>query len=238
MAFATCEHLLARSSEPCGDCWWYRSLAQQVLCAGCRGYRCSTHGADAGRLRLVSVGVLMLFLAPARLQAFRVFLPRWRGSVPPPPGAGGIDPGYTGSLPTTHFCQPLCFLSHPCKPSSFRRLRTLLRSGPPLSPLFSIDCAHFLSRRGFTASLPSLRAVPAVQQADLLNSTRSGRQIRLDFVRRTKYCSTAKRPYRGQFPSLEARPCLQLGPKSTTHLDIGGFPPWSPRSPSLSSSLC
>jgi hypothetical protein len=32
--------------------------------------------------------------------------------------------------------QPLYFLSHPCKPSSFMQLRALLRNGAPLSLLF------------------------------------------------------------------------------------------------------
>src|SRR6266436_1426841 len=46
--------------------------------------------------------------------------------------------------------QPLCFLSHPCNPSSFMRLRTLLRNGTPLSLLFSMASALFLSPRGCT----------------------------------------------------------------------------------------
>jgi hypothetical protein len=77
-------------------------------------------------------------------------------------------------LPTTHFlvapvsaisvlpffpsssAQPLCFLSHPCNPSSFMRLRTLLRNGAPLSLLFSIASALFLSPRGCTPlSIPT-----------------------------------------------------------------------------------
>src|SRR6266478_9181480 len=44
--------------------------------------------------------------------------------------------------------QPLCFLSHPCNPSSFMRLRTLLRNGAPLSLLFSMASALFPSPRG------------------------------------------------------------------------------------------
>ncbi len=32
-------------------------------------------------------GLLMLFLIVNRLRAFRIFLPRWRGPGPPPPGA-------------------------------------------------------------------------------------------------------------------------------------------------------
>src|SRR4029077_9058881 len=44
--------------------------------------------------------------------------------------------------------QPLYFLSHPCNPSSFKQLRTLLRNGAPLSILFSMASALFLSPRG------------------------------------------------------------------------------------------
>ncbi len=59
------------------------------------------------------------------------------------------------SLLSTHYplcssAQLLCFLSHPCKPSSFMQLRTLLRNGAPLSLLFSIASALFLSSRGCT----------------------------------------------------------------------------------------
>ena len=32
-------------------------------------------------------GLLMLFLIATRLRAFSIFLPRWRGPGPPPPGA-------------------------------------------------------------------------------------------------------------------------------------------------------
>jgi hypothetical protein len=48
---------------------------------------------------------------------------------------------------------PLCFLSHPCNPCSFMRLRTLLRNGAPPSPLFSTASALFLSPRGCTLSV-------------------------------------------------------------------------------------
>ena len=34
-------------------------------------------------------GLLMLFLIAARFRAFSIFLPRWRGPGPPPPGAYG-----------------------------------------------------------------------------------------------------------------------------------------------------
>ena len=43
------------------------------------------------------------------------------------------------------------FLSHPCNPSSFMRLRTLLRNGAPRSLLFSMASALFLSPRGCTS---------------------------------------------------------------------------------------
>jgi hypothetical protein len=34
-------------------------------------------------------GLLMLYLMVARFRAFSIFLPRWRGQGPPPPGAWG-----------------------------------------------------------------------------------------------------------------------------------------------------
>src|SRR5258706_12910323 len=43
--------------------------------------------------------------------------------------------------------QALSFLSHPCKPSIIKRLRTLLRNGNQLSPLISVSSAHFLSQQ-------------------------------------------------------------------------------------------
>src|SRR6266404_3666578 len=42
----------------------------------------------------------------------------------------------------------LCLLSHPCNPSSFMQLRTLLRNGAPVSLVFSMLSALFLSPRG------------------------------------------------------------------------------------------
>src|SRR4029077_1769655 len=72
-------------------------------------------------------------------------------------------------LPTTHCplsffasssAQLLCFLSHPCNPRSFMRLRTLLRNGASRSLLFSMASAFFLSPRGCTpcvALFPVLR---------------------------------------------------------------------------------
>src|SRR6266446_3840903 len=45
--------------------------------------------------------------------------------------------------------QPLCFLSHPCNPSIIMRLRTLFRNGTPLSLLFSMASALFLSPQGW-----------------------------------------------------------------------------------------
>ena len=69
------------------------------------------------------------------------------------------------SLSTTHYplsflppssTQLLCFLSHPCNSSSFMRLRTLLRNGAPLSLLFSMASALFLSPRGHASkALPT-----------------------------------------------------------------------------------
>jgi hypothetical protein len=48
--------------------------------------------------------------------------------------------------------QTLCFLSHPCNPSSFMRLRTLLPNGAPLSSALPSTCALFPSSRGCTPS--------------------------------------------------------------------------------------
>src|SRR6266481_110142 len=45
-------------------------------------------------------------------------------------------------------------LSHPCNPSIIMRLRTLFRNGAPLSLLFSIASALFLSPRGWYPPLP------------------------------------------------------------------------------------
>src|SRR6266436_6579575 len=54
--------------------------------------------------------------------------------------------------------QLLCFLLHPCKPSNFMQLRTLLRNGVLLSPLHSIISALFLSPRGWYPSASSALA--------------------------------------------------------------------------------
>src|ERR1700720_3174510 len=53
--------------------------------------------------------------------------------------------------------QVLSSLLHPCNPSSFMQLRTLFRNGTPLSPLFSVASALFLSRRGW---YPPCRSQP------------------------------------------------------------------------------
>jgi hypothetical protein len=57
--------------------------------------------------------------------------------------------------------QLLCFLSHPCNPSSFMRLRTLSRNGAPLSLALPRTCALFLSPRRCTlcALFPSPRVL-------------------------------------------------------------------------------
>jgi hypothetical protein len=69
-------------------------------------------------------------------------------------------------LPTIHCplsffpcsnAQLLCFLSHPCNPSSFIRLRTLLRNGAPYPSYFQW-LPHSFYRHG---GVPSATSVPA-----------------------------------------------------------------------------
>ena len=65
-------------------------------------------------------------------------------------------PRFPFQPPTAHYPLPssgaqlLCFLSHPCNPSSFMQLRTLLRNGAPLSSALPSTCALFPSSRGCT----------------------------------------------------------------------------------------
>ena len=74
--------------------------------------------------------------------------PRLR--TPPAASPQLTTPTHCPSLFPSSSPQLLCFLSHPCNPSSFMRLRTLLRNGAPLSLLFSMASALFLSPRGCT----------------------------------------------------------------------------------------
>src|SRR5467141_270551 len=57
--------------------------------------------------------------------------------------------------------QPLFFLSHPCNPSSFMRLRTLLHNGALPSLLFSMAPALFLSPRGYGSPSASGDSFPS-----------------------------------------------------------------------------
>ncbi len=60
---------------------------------------------------------------------------------------GGVSPTSRPSLSVV--CQVLCCLSHTRNPRIFMQLRTLLRNGNPLFPLFSILSALFLSSQGW-----------------------------------------------------------------------------------------
>ena len=62
--------------------------------------------------------------------------------------------------------QLLCFLLHPCKPSNFMQLRTLLRNGASLSLLFSMASALFLSPRGCTLCHPQRSDVRTFKRAN------------------------------------------------------------------------
>jgi hypothetical protein len=79
-------------------------------------------------------------------------VPAQISKLPPRLPAAALRPPTTHYPPLTahsHF-QLLCFLSNPYNPSSFMQLRTLLRNGAPLSLLFSMASALFLSPRECT----------------------------------------------------------------------------------------
>jgi hypothetical protein len=97
----------------------------------------------------------LCFLFPTPVLCFQ----QLAASFPKTPGVGVLDEKFRVSdsqLVDGSERQLLCFLSHPCNPSSFKQLRTLLRNGAPLSPLFSIVSALFLSPRGWYPLAPLL----------------------------------------------------------------------------------
>src|SRR6266481_5814765 len=84
-------------------------------------------------------------------------------------------PSASRRYPLPFTFQLLCFLSHPCKPSSFMQLRTLLCNGVQISLLFSIACALFLSPRGWYP--PASPLDPSQRVASVSPLERTARKI-------------------------------------------------------------
>ncbi len=125
--------------------------------------------------------------------------------------------------------QLLCFLLHPCKPSNFMQLRTLLRNGVLLSPLHSIISALFLSPRGWYPSASSAlagsvllpvvgvnsgrpwRRSPAPASARSCNRSSSGPRPALQIRKcaRTRAAAGSTRNIRRAFPAPENTICIR-----------------------------
>src|ERR1700726_865608 len=93
----------------------------------------SLHSANCGLLFTLSLeGPLFFRPSPFKISHLQPLVPKTRGGVPSRPRPSRVGPS-----------QVLYCLLHTCKPSIFMRLRTLLRNGKPITPVFSVACALF-----------------------------------------------------------------------------------------------